>query len=84
MRYSEHICNYFVISNSWFNGKIYAVKRVLITRGILGFSWIAVFGKDHSKLDTPNNDSIVVEYSNFAAFKYRCKNTFVLALHGFL
>jgi len=40
------------------------------------------YGKKPSKTDTPNNDSIVVEYSNFGAFKYRCKNTFVLALHG--
>ena len=27
--------------------KIYAVTRVLITRGLLGFSWIEVFGKHH-------------------------------------
>ena len=43
--YAEHTCNYFAISDSCFSGKIYAVKRVLITRGILEFSWIEVFGK---------------------------------------
>jgi hypothetical protein len=48
LRYSEHTCNYFGILDSWFSGKIYAIKRVLITRGILEFSWIEVFGKDHS------------------------------------
>ena len=33
------------ISANFRYGKIYAIIRVSITRGILGFSWIEVFGK---------------------------------------
>jgi hypothetical protein len=47
--YAEHICNYVVILDSCFSGKIYAIKGVLITRGILEFSWIEVFGKNTKK-----------------------------------
>jgi len=31
-------------------GNIYAIKRVLTTRGILEFSWIEVFGKNLIKI----------------------------------
>ena len=44
-----HVCNTYLkllitllISD---NGKIYAIKKVFITRGILKSSWIDVFGK---------------------------------------
>ncbi len=44
-----HICNAYlnilIILIIPDTGKIYAVKRVLTTRGILEFSWIEVFGK---------------------------------------
>ena len=48
LRYAEHICYYFGILDSWFSGKIYAIKKGLNTRPIMEFSWIEVFGKQSS------------------------------------
>ena len=33
--YSEHICNYLVISDNWFNGKIYQVGGVGLSDSVI-------------------------------------------------